>query len=281
MPFWKPFYLTIESRKVVDYSLSQHQQLLETGGQLCKLLFRNLKGEDIGTVETPIPIVTWDDSTSSSPRKIIWKEGDETVKYPDPNTIKVFVGGVELKQTYSYETVQNDDEFYVEIQQNLIDYDDNVSVYLNEDFDISGKAISYMYSTGNKNVSIYNLQPQDDAVMYRSGYGFTQYVNASSTFRGTSYPNTILISFPPPPGFDTKFYGFGKMEEWHGRAWTLGEPKLSEFDVVYRVSDQRWYEIKNWEPNYLHYKDEWKLLTQSFELTQLAQNDVIRKFPLI
>lgn len=281
MTIWKNTYHVIENWGGIDVVLSQHRQLLETGGFPCKVLFRNLTGQEIATPEDPIPISIWDDSTSTSPRKKIWKDGDDVSQYPDPTTIKVYVDGNELTQTYNYETIQNDNEFYVEIQNNLIDYQDNVSIYLNRGFNVSGKDISYIYSTRGKNVSVYNLQPKDDELTYRSVYGFSQYVSSSSSFRGMSFPNTILISFPPPPAFDTKFFRFGRTEQWVNRAWALGDVQLHEFDALYRVSDGRWFTIRNWEPNYMFVTGAWRLLTQSFEVTQLAETSIERKFPLV
>ena len=73
MAFWKPCYFTIEHRTVIENSTSQHQQLLDFGGQLCKVLFKNKFGMEVGLPETPITVVSWD-TTSSSPRKIVWKE---------------------------------------------------------------------------------------------------------------------------------------------------------------------------------------------------------------
>ena len=200
--------------------------------------------------------------------------------YPNPGTIRVFVDDAELTQTYNYETIQSDTEFYVEIQNNLVDYQDNVSIYLNRNFVVTGKSISYAYSTRGKNVSTYNLQVKEDTNTYRTPYGFTQYINVNSTFRGVKVPNTILVSYPPPPAFDTKFFRLGKTEMWQNRAWTLGDVQLHEFDILYRTSDSRWYEIRNIEYNWLFYKGVWKLLTQSFELVQLRENDIVRQLPL-
>jgi hypothetical protein len=67
---------------------------------------------------------------------------------------------------------------------------------------------------------------------------------------------------------------------WQNRAWTLGDVQLHEFDILFRTSDSRYYEIRNHELNWFYYKGNWKLLTQSFELAQLRETDVIRQFPL-
>lgn len=280
MGFWKPVYTSIEGWGVITNSLNQHQQLLDFGGQLCKVLFKNRQGVEIGVLEAPIPVISWD-TTSTSPRKIIWKDGDDKALYPDPNHLKILVDGVELSQTFSSETIRSNSEFYVDIIHNSIDSPDYVAFYLNPGFNISGKNISYYYETIGRNVVLQTMQPKEDADNYRTQYGYTQYASATSSFRGNIVPNTILVSFPPNPALDTRYMNTGAQEEWRNRTWTIGDVILHENDIIYRVSDSRWYEIVNWEPNWLFYKTSWKLLTQSFDVVQLGPNDITKQFPII
>jgi hypothetical protein len=282
-PVWKDVYLGYEQWTTWSHVLDQHWQLLLTGGQICKVLIRNQTGTPVGDQENPIPISVWNsDSTSTSPRKRIWTSGDDETLYPNPDSVRVFVDSTELHRTYNYKTIQTNNEFYVEVQDKKLDYVDNVSIYLNKGYSTTGHAITYLYTARAKSINLFNQQPKQDQTNFRSLFGFTQYINPSYTFRNMSFPHSIAISFPPPPPLDTKFSGFGKAEQWQNRAWTLGDPLiLHEFDIIYRVSDQRWYELRDIEPNVIMYKGVWKVMTQSFTLTQVGPNDVIRQFPLI
>lgn len=283
MSVWSDTYQSFEGWTTWSHVLQQHQQLLYVGGQICKILSKNITGEPVGDPENPLQITSWDsDSTSSSPRKRIWATGDPTTLYPNPQSVRVFVDNTELTKTYNYKTITLNTEFYVEVQDNLVDYLDNVSIYLNRGFSTAAKEISYLYSTRAKSVNPFNLQPTQDTSSFRSLYSYTQYTDPKATFRGVAYPHTLLISFPPPPAFDTKFRNYGAGEEWINRVWTLGTPyNFKEFDMVYRVSDGRWYEVQDIEPNYIFYQDAWTLLTQSFTLTELAQTDIVKQFPLL
>ena len=286
MPLWSSYHKNIQGWTTVKHALAQHVQLLETGGFPCKILIRNLGGESIIPPEDPIVIAAWDSvgSTTTSPYKKIWVNGNDDYLYPDPDTIRVWVDGEELTRTYNEETITQNTEYYIVVTRDSVDVDDNVAIYLNVNFSVSGKEIAYSYNNKSKTVSVYNQQPEPNALQYRSAYGFTQYLNTTSKFRGVATPHTIPISFPPPPAFDTNFSLLGRTEEWQNRGWTLGTlsgfPQLHEFDLVYRVADQRWYEVKDWEPNMMEYKGKWEILTQSFTLTQLAEKDAMRGFQL-
>lgn len=282
MTIWKDFYLTTEQWTTWDHALDQHKQLLITGGLLCKVLFRNITGQAVGDTENPIPISTWDsDSTSSSPRKRIWKTGDLVSDYPNPDSVKVFIDNAELTRTYNTKTIMSNNEFYVEVQDDLVGYDDNVSIYLNRGYLTTGHTIGYSYTTRAKSIMDSNLQPNADTSSFRSLFGFTQFLDPSFTFREMSFPHCTMISFPQPPGFDTKFLNLGSSEIYQARCWTLGDTPLHEFDVLYRVSDNRYFEIKDWEPNVIMYKGVWKLMTQSFTVTEISPTDIIRQFVLV
>lgn len=283
MATWKDPWIGIDGWTGWNDSLQQTRQLLEVGGQICKILTRNVAGQAFGAVDEPIIIPSWDtDSTSTSPRKRIWKAGDAISDYPNPDSVRVFVDSVELHKTYSTQTIMNDNEFYVEVQDGLVGYEDNISIYLNRGYVTTGHSIGYTYTARAKSINDADLQPNSDTNTFRSLYGFTQYLNPDFCFRGLPFPNSMLISFPPPPPFDTRFLPLGSSEQWQGRAWTLGLPVvLHEFDIIYRVYDQRYYEVQNIEYNPIFYQGEWILLTQSFTLTQVAPNDVIRQFPIL
>jgi hypothetical protein len=282
MTIWKDFYLTTDSWTTWDHTIQQTQQLLTQGGQLVKVLVRNITGQPIGDAENPIIISTWEpDTTSGQARKRIWQGSDIIDDYPNPDSVRVFVDDVELHKTFSTVTIMNDNEFYVEVQDNLVGYDDNVSIYLNRGYNPSGHSIGYSYSTRAKSINDNTLHPISDTTNYRSLFGFTQYIDPAFTFRGLSYPNCTVISFPPPPPFDTKFLPLGSAEQWEGRAWTLGSPLVfHEFDIIYRVYDGRYYEVKNIEYNPIFYQFKWILLTQSFTLAEVSPTDVARQFPL-
>lgn len=282
MTIWKDFYLTTDSWTTWDHTIQQTQQLLTQGGQLCKVLLRNITGQLIGDAESPIIVASWDlDSTSTSSRKRIWTSGDLMADYPNPDSVRVFVDSVELHKTYSTKTIMNDNEFYVEVQDSLVGYDDNVSIYLNRGYSPTGHTVGYSYSTRAKSISESDLQPIADTTSFRSLYGFTQYLDPVFTFRELPFPNCMVISFPPPPPFDTRFLPLGSSEQWQGRAWTLGSPLvLHEFDVIYRVYDGRYYEVQNIEYNPIFYQFKWVLLTQSFTLTEISPTDIIRQFPI-
>jgi hypothetical protein len=123
-----------------------------------------------------------------------------------------------------------------------------------------------------------NLQSEQNTEDFRSQYGWTQYKNPLATFRGKIFPNTITVSFPIVPPFDTNFARSGRYEEWNSRGWAMGDVTLAERNILYRLDDQRYFELTNWEPNYFRYKDEWKLLTQSFDVTQISPTDCMRDF---
>src|ERR1700693_229103 len=270
-PMWKDFYLTTDSWTTFDHAISQTRQLLTQGGQLCKVLLRNITGQPVGDVENPIIISSWEpDTTSGQSRKRIWAAGDLIANYPNPDSVRVFVDNVELHKTFSTKTIMNDNEFYVEVQDNLVGYNDNVSIYLNRGYNHTGHTVGYSYNTRAKSINDSNLHPHDDTSSFRSLYGFTQYNDPEFTFREISFPNCMVISFPPPPPFDTRFLPLGSSEQWQGRAWTLGSPLvLHEFDIIYRVYDGRYYEVQNIEYNPIFYQFKWILLTQSFTLTEV------------
>lgn len=285
-PFWSPPYKNLDSWTNWNHTLLQHRQLLETSGFLCKVLFKKTSGDEVGNEVDPVLISTWD-ATSPSPKKIIWQSGDDEDKFPDIRSIRVWVDGTELTKTYDATTIENDSEFYVVSQTNIIDVNDNVTIYLNNSFNVTGKVITYLYTTIAKNINVVeNLHPSEYPNTFRTEFvnGFTQYINLSSKFRGISYPHTILISFPPNP-FDTVYMGQGKWEMHVNTCWTMGDkvnyPKLSEFDIIYRVDTKRWYEIKNYNPNYIFFKGASTLATQSFEVQQLADTDDIKNFNLL
>lgn len=283
MPTFKDTYLSFDSWTTWDHALSQHKQLLTTGGHLCKVLFKNQQGNPVGTEDSPIVITSWDSSGSvtTSAYKKVWKSTDSTALYVDPDSVKVWVDNTEIIKTYDSSSIMYDNEFYVRVANNLVDEADSVAIHFNPGYDVNGHTIEYLYTTRGKQVSIYNLQSGFDSTNYRSPYGYTQYLDTSAVFRGQSKPHTVLISFPPPPAFDTRFANLGIFEEWKARAWTVGDVVLHENDIIYRVHDNRWFEITDYEPNIITYKDAPKLLTQSFTLVQLGPNDVVKDFPLI
>jgi hypothetical protein len=280
-PVWKSAYLGMEQWTTWDHALQQTHSLLEVGGLLCKVLFRNITGQPVGDAESPLIISTWEsDSTSTSARKRIWKSGDLMTDYPNPDSVRVFVDNVELKKTYNTKTITSNNEFYVEVQDNLVGYNDNVSIYLNRGYSTTGHTIGYSYTTRAKSIMDSNLQPIADTSSYRSLFGFTQFLDPQFTFREMSFPHCMMISFPPPL-LNTVFANLGSSEQWQGRCWTLGDTPLHEFDVLYRVSDNRYFEIRDYEPNVIMYQGNWKLMTQSFTVTEISPTDTIRSFPLI
>lgn len=276
---WAPISINFDFWASWNMASLQHAQLLEAGGFLCKVLFKNQTGQEVGSVEETIPIVFWD--SSNPPRKIIWQDGDDLTLYPDIESIQVFVDGEELTKTYNSETISADTEFYVQAQTNVIDVDDNISIYLNTGFITSGKDISYLYTTRNKGVDILNLQPSANIADYRSEHGFTQYINQSAKFRKVSYPHTIAVSFPIEPPLDTTYAPYGRTEIWQSRAWTMGEPKLSEFDILYRLDNGKYYEIKSIAYDIKPFRGTWKTFVQSFDVTELVETDIIRQFTLV
>lgn len=281
MTIWKDFYLGTDQWTTWDHAIQQTTQLLVQGAIPCKILIRNITGQPVGDTENLINISMFDsDSTSTSPRKRIWTSGDLIDNYPNPDSVKVFVDGAELHRTYSTKTIMGNSEFYIEVQDGLVGYVDNVSIYLNRGFNPSGHTIGYTYTTRAKSILASNLQPIPDANSYRSPYGFIQYLDSKFTFRELPYPNCVLISFPPPI-WDTRFQALGSSEQWQGRVWTTGTPVLHEFDVLYRINDQKYFEIRDWQPNPIFYQNNWVMLTQSFQVTEISPTDVIRQFPLI
>jgi len=277
---WKPFYSSIEGWTTIDHALQQHRQLLETGGRPCKLLIYNVEGNKVASVESPITITAWDTPIGTSPRKKIWSAGDDVDNYPDPQGVRVYVDGVELTQTYDSSTISLDTEFYIKVVEDELSETDSVSIVLNSDFVTAGKTITYYYTTQSRKIDQNNMQSEQNTENFRSLYGWTQYKNPVSKFRGENVPNTLTVSFPVTPPFDTNYAQFGRAEEWQSRAWTMGDVVLAEKNILYRMDDERYFELKNWEPNYIKYKGEWKLLTQSFEVTQLSPTDCIRDFVL-
>lgn len=278
---WSPTFYNTDYWSSWEMASLQHAQLLETGGFLCKVLFKNQFGQEVGDLEDPIPIVVWDTSVAYHPRKKIWEAGDDLILYPEVESIQVFVDGTELTRTYNAETISANTEFYVVVENNILDVDDSVSILFNTNFVTSGKTVTYLYTTRNKGVDIRNLQPRQDAVDYRTEYGFTQYTNTAATFRGVSYPHTIAVSFPIEPPLDTAYMPYGRTEVWQSKAWAMGTPKLHEFDVLYRLDNGKYYEIKNWSPDIKPYRGEWKTFVQAFDVIELVETDVIRQFPLV
>lgn len=281
MALWAPNYINTDYWSSWQMASLQHAQLLETGGFLCKVLFKNQTGQEVGDLETPIPIVTWDTSVAYHPCKKIWKAGDDILLYPEVESIRVFVDGTELNKTYSAETISANTEFYAVSQSNILGIDDNVAIYLNTNFVTTGKTITYLYTTRNKGVDIRNLQPRQDLIDYRTEYGFTQYTNTTATFRGKSYPHTIAVSFPIEPPLDTTYAPYGRTEIWQSRAWAMGTPKLHEFDILWRQDNGKYYEIKDWSPDIKPFRGEWKLFVQAFNVSELQKNDPITEFPFI
>lgn len=288
MAFWKQPYLSIDKGgwTTLDQSLVQHIQLLEVSGFPCKVLSKKTKGDEIGNEVDPILISTWD-ATSPAPKKIIWLSGNDEVDFPDVRSIRVWVDGTELSKTYDATTIQTSNEFYVVSQVNIVDTTDNIAIYLKNGFDITGKVVTYLYTTISKNINVVeNLHPSDYPNTFRTEFqnGFTQYVNPNSKFRGKSYPNTILITFPVNP-VETVYIGGGKYQQQAALCWTMGDrigyPALHEFDIIYRIDTQEWYEIKTYNPNYFYFNNQSALITQSFDIAMISPTDVIRSFPLL
>ena len=288
MALWKSPYLAHDALNYggTQQSLLQHRQLLEVSGFPCKVLFKKIAGDEIGNEVEPIIISTWN-ATSPAPKKVIWQSGNDEDVFPDVRSVRIWVDGLELVKTYDATTVATDNEFYVVSEVNIVGVDDNVAIYLNDGFDLTGKVVTYLYTTIAKNINVVeHLQPSEYPNTFRTEFvnGFTQYTNPSSKFRGISYPHTILISFPPTP-FDTVYMGQGKWETHVNTCWTMGGainyPTLSEFDIIYKVDTQEWYEITNYNPNPIFYKGNRILATQSFETRKIADTDDIRTFNLL
>ena len=158
---------------------------------------------------------------------------------------------------------------------------------MNDDLDISGRTVEYFYDAIAKGVNVVEtVHPSNVPNALRTQYidGFTQYINPNSVFRGTVTPNTLSISFPATP-FDTVYKGQGRYEQQINTCWTIGDrlgyPLLKEFDIIYRTDLDRWYEIRNYSPNYLPYDDTVILATQQFETAELSPDDPIIEFALI
>ncbi len=289
MTVWKDFNVSLTGWTTLDHVLDQHSHLLTVGGHPCKLLTKNLTGEEVGDVDTPLPVTDLDLVYTSTeggistqfPGVALWTFGDDTRTFPDTRSIKVIVDDVELEESYDATTMESDSEFFIIHNKNVIDTPDSISIYFNSGFDISGKTVAYYYTTMTANVDMGTLQPKDVTGTYRSLHGFTQYLNPGATFKGKSVPHTLPISFPTAPPFDTTYSPFGSNNQWLGKAWTLGsEVQVRNGDIIYRVSDDRWYEIIDYEPNLFEYNGEWMLLTQTFGVTQLGPNDILRQFTL-
>ena len=288
MTFWKQPHVSTDQGgwTTIDHSLLQHKQLLEVGGFPCKVLFRKTEADSIGDPVSPIDIGVWDE-VSPAPKKVIWTTSSETYEFPDPRTVVVYVDGEELTQVYDANNITSDEEFYVVSEVNLIGVDDNVAIYLNESFDVVGKDISFYYKNIAKGVNtVETSQPIDLPGTYRTEFidGFTQYVNPNSTFRGVVTPNTLLVSFPTSQ-FDTIYMGQGKYEQHNSTCWTVGDrlnyPIIKEYDILYREDLNRWYEVVNYNPNYMKYGSEVILLTQVFEAREISPHDTIKTFNLL
>ena len=288
MGFWVAPYKSIDKGgwTTLDQSLSQHKQLLEVSGFPCKVLFKKTRGEEVGNEVEPIIISTWN-ATSPAPKKIIWQIGNDEDAFPDTRSVRVWVDDTELTKTYDSTTIETNNEFYVVSQINIVDTTDNVAIYLKNGFDLTGKVITFLYTTIAKNINVVeNLHPSDYPNTFRTEFvnGVTQYVNPSSKFRGRSYPNTILITFPVNP-FETVYIGGGKYQQQEATCWTMGDrigyPKLNEFDIIYRTDTQEWYEIKTYNPNYLYFNHQSILATQSFTTALISPTDSVREFALL
>ena len=288
MALWKSPWLVLDAKNYggVEQALLQHKQLLEVSGFPCKVLFKKTRGEEVGNEVEPIVVATWDD-TSPAPKKIIWQAGNDEVDFPDTRSVRVWVDGIELVKTYDASTIQTDNEFYIVADVNIVGIDDNVALYLNDGFDLTGKVVTYLYTTIAKNINVAeNLHPSDYPNTFRTEFqnGFTQYVNPISKFRGRSYPNTILITFPVNP-FETVYIGGGKYQQQEAMCWTMGDrigyPTLHEFDIIYRTDTQEWYEIKTYNPNYIYLNHQSILATQSFTTALISPTDSIRGFNLL
>ena len=286
MPHWKKPYLNLNNWSKIDFALSQHRQLLEISGFPCKILFRKTIADSIGNEVYPIDVMLWDEE-SPAPKKIIWDSSSEEYEFPDTRSIKVFLDGTELTQVYSHDNITSDSEFYVISQLNLLGVDDNVSLYLNDGLDVAGRTIEYFYDAISKGVNVTEtVQPVDLPNTFRTQYvdGFTQYVNPNSVFRNVATPNTLSVSFPATP-FDTVYKGQGRYEQQINTCWTVGDrldyPLLKEFDILYRTDLDKWYEIRNYSPNYLPYNGTVILATQQFETAELSPDDPIKDFVLV
>lgn len=291
MTVWKSLNTSLENWTTIGHALSQHRHLLEVGGHPCKVLIKNFNGEKVGTENTPIPVTAFDtsiditgddDITRTFPGKVLWTFGDDVRLFPDIRSIKTTVDNINLDESFDGTTMSGDTEFFIVHNRNLVDTPDSISIYFNENFDLSGKEVTYYYTTLTPGVDMATLQPKDVEGTYRSLHGYTQYLDPTATHKGVSYPHSLLMSFPVTPPFDTTYSPFGSNEQWLSRAWTLGsEVQLHNGDIIYRASDDKWFEVIDYEPNLFFYKGEWKLLTQSFGVTHLGPNDVLRSYPLI
>ena len=288
MAHWKQPHLSTDQGgwTTVDRSLTQHFQLLEVGGFPCKVLHKKTEADSIGDPVSPIDIVSWDELVPA-PKKVIWTISSEDYEFPDPRTVVIYVDGEELTQVYDSNNITSDSEFYIVSEVNLVGVDDNVAIYLNDGFDTIGKDISFYYKNIAKGVNtVETSQPIDLPSTYRTEFidGFTQYINPNSKFRGVTKPNTLLVSFPTSQ-FDTIYMGQGRYEQHNSTCWTVGDrlnyPLLKEFDILYREDLARWYEIVNYNPNYMQFGDDMILLTQVFEAREISPHDTIKTFNLL
>ena len=288
MAHWKSPHLNLDENgwAKIDFSLVQHKELLEIGGFPCKVLFKKTEADSIGDPVSPIDISAWDE-VLPAPKKTIWTISSEDYEFPDPRTIVIYVDGEELIQVYDSDNITSDTEFYVVSQVNILGIDDNVAIYLNDGFDIIGKDISFYYKNIAKGVNtVETSQPVDLPSTYRTEFidGFTQYINPNSKFRNVTTPNTLLVSFPTSQ-FDTIYAGQGRYEQIKSTCWTVGDrlnyPLLKEYDILYRVDLGRWFEIRNYSPNYMQFGDSVILLTQVFEAAEISPFDTIKTFELL
>ena len=288
MAFWKSPHLSTNQGgwTTVENSLLQHKQLLEVGGFPCKVLHRKIAADSIGDPVSPIDISSWDELVPA-PKKVIWTTSSEDYEFPDPRTVVIYVDGEELTQVYDSNNITSDSEFYIVSEVNLVGVNDNVAIYLNDGFDTTNKDVAYYYNNIAKGVNtVETSQPIDLPSTYRTEFvdGFTQYINPNSTFRGVTTPNTLLVSFPASQ-FDTVYMGQGRYEQIKSTCWTVGDrldyPLLKEYDILYRVDLDRWFEVRNYTPNYMQFGGNVILLTQIFEAAEISPHDTIKTFELL
>lgn len=292
-----------------SYAVKQNDMLLQTGGEVCYLLKRQVRADynfqkqgrsdskdTTGTdrrvdyIETTASSFTTDPDTGDYRYKLWGETTHSRDEYPDIGTLTATVqasGGSSASVWEAaldkYSFIEDREEYAFDIFQNQLDSDGNaiedaVYVVFNTPPFSTGRTVTFNYGNISPAVDFVAMQPTIDGEpgFQNTLFGYDQWLSPSKKVRRRSAPNAFLIAFPGILS-DFSLTDGGLLRQVSASFWTTPPPyapEINEHDVVIRKSTGQRFQVVNYTPIYI----EDQLLSQHFDLAEFDPRSSIYNF---
>ena len=258
--------------EMLSYIHESHEIQSRISSTPCYLLQRKLTGDASGSVQAPLTIVSYSETTPNY-RAIIWQEGGS---YPDLRVylsnfqqfFGVIIDGVFATYVLAVEDLVQDSEFCVVLRKDVSPQ--RVELVFNAGFIATDYVIQLYYHTAEVGITFTNFQRGDSST--QSLFGWQQYLNFSTDAYRSMHQ--ILVRLPMTLQDDV-INEEGRVRVKDINAWMTGRPRVRDFDLLIAPAQfttsgvEERYEITNKTDSIIQKR----LLSQRFQIHLIEPSD--------